>query len=921
VTRPLQRRMLHRRTVILSTAVLGLAVVMSSAAAGFPTASGAAPTSGLSPVTTTKVVTRTLTTAAGTKVIDKRTVTLHVAQTVGLRDRQEVDVSWSGAHPTGGVIANQNSSTALQEEYPFVLLECRGVDSTHVPAKKRLSPQTCWTNSTPERFQSDYNTQYPPWRLDEYASKAQRRALVDAPAKRPKECFGAAPEEYWVPFDAANGTVYEGGPNGCAGTAPEAVGDSNQSLPSNETYGATQTNGHGSTKFDLWTADTNASLGCTSEVKCALVAVPVMGISCDPGAEGLPAADKPPADEIADDTAQCEQTGHYGPGTIGDGAGHDDASVSGALWWAASNWRNRITVPLSFAQTADVCSVTGAGNAVDVYGSELMTQLTEQWAPKFCLTKSLFNFKHVQTGEPEARNLLASGGIDAAFTSEPQGASGYPEPTVNAPTAVSGFAVTFDVDNTENRPVDTLRLDPRLLAKLITESYPAVNQIQANDKSLSHNPLNITDDPEFQALNPGISTSSEVAATLLNLSSQSDVVYAMTSYINADPDARAWLNGKPDPWGMVVNPAYKKIALPVNTWPLLDTYEPKGIYKPGLNDCLFNTPVPYLPLVAAPVQRLSQISLAMQFALANSQTVCSQPLQGVSAGEKLIAIGRQNPGFRFMLGVTSIADAQRYRLDMASLETQTAATAAAKFTNTNGRTFVAPTIASMKAAVALAHPDSASGVWPINLNRLRTTPAGAQAYPGTMIIYTTVPTKGVPKSQAADYAKLLDYAAKQGQVRGFGNGQLPPGYLPMTKANGLGELASYTTRAAAAIKAQAGAVPPLVAPADTGQSGGNDNNGDTTTDQGGTTDTTGGGSSSTSIPPASPAPNPSSSDSPKSKGPTVAKTVTLATSPGVTTVASSTTAGLALPALLVVAILSGLLAPLATRWWGRRRLT
>ncbi len=898
----------------------GLAIALSGALVGLPTASGAPIRQASSATSVTHTVTRTVRTSSGSHVLDRKKVTLHVAQTQGLRDRQEVNVSWSGAHPTGGVIANQNSSTAQQEEYPFVLLECRGVDSTKVPAKQRLSPETCWTNATTERFQEDFNTvgdattAYPPWRLDQYGTKAQRSAVAGAPKKRPAACFGAAPSEYWVPFVAANGTHYNGGPDGCAGTAPEAVGDSNQTLPSNETFGATQTNGRGSTKFDMWTADTNASLGCSSVVKCALVAVPVMGVSCDPDAHGMPHSDRPPADEIAGDTSQCEATGHYAPGQLGDGAGHEDLAVSGALWWAASNWRNRITVPLTFAQTADVCDLVGASNAVDVYGSELMTQLTEQWAPKFCLSKSLFNFKHIQTGEPEARNLLASGGIDAAFTSDPQ-ASGYPEPTVEAPTAVSGFAVTFAVDNNAHRPVTTLRLDPRLLAKLMTESYPALADIKNGDSALSHNPLNITDDPEFQALNPGVSTSSEVAATLLDLSSQSDVVEALTSYINADPEARAWLNGKPDPWGMVVNKAYRGIKLPVNSWPLLDTYEPKDIYQAGLNDCLFNAPVPYLPLVAAPVQRLSQISLAMQFAIANSQTVCSQPLQGVSAGEKLVSVGRENPGFRFMLGVTSIADAQRYRLDMASLETQTAPTAAAKFTSTAGRTFVSPSDASMKAAMALAKPNSSSGTWPISQTKLRTAPAGAHAYPGTMVVYTAVPTKGLPHGLAVDYAKLLQYAATDGQHTGYGNGQLPPGYLPLTQAEGLAQLADYTTRAAAAVKAQNGALPALVGKPGAGTNGGD--GGGSGTGSGTGTGTGSGGDDNE--PGVTPPTTGSSKDKAAGTGttPTVAGTPS-ATSPGITAAASSTVAGTALPALLVLAILSGLIAPIIVRFRGRR---
>ena len=55
--------------------------------------------------------------------VDKRTVTLRVNETRDLRGRQEIVVSWSGAHPTGGIVADENSIDAQQEEYPVVLLE------------------------------------------------------------------------------------------------------------------------------------------------------------------------------------------------------------------------------------------------------------------------------------------------------------------------------------------------------------------------------------------------------------------------------------------------------------------------------------------------------------------------------------------------------------------------------------------------------------------------------------------------------------------------------------------------------------------------------------------------------------------------------------------------------------------------------
>src|SRR5262249_39079401 len=49
-----------------------------------------------------------------------------------------------------------------------------------------------------------------------------------------------------------------------------------------------------------------------------------------------------------------------------------------------------------------------------------------------------------------------------------------------------------------------------------------------------------------------------------------------------------------------------------------------------------------------------------------------------------------------------------------------------------------------------------------------------------------------------------------GQKPGLEIGQLPPGYLPLTPENGLGDLVSYTLLAADAVAAQTGEVPGVV---------------------------------------------------------------------------------------------------------------
>jgi hypothetical protein len=135
---------------------------------------------------------------------------------------------------------------------------------------------------------------------------------------------------------------------------------------------------------------------------------------------------------------------------------------------------------------------------------------------------------------------------------------------------------------------------------------------------------------------------------------------------------------------------------------------------------------------------------------------------------------------------------------------------ATTFSSGAGRTFVAPSDASLQAAARLLVPDESTGTWGIPPDAIRTKPGGADAYPGTMVLSAQVPTLGLPHTDAGRYAQFLRFAAGEGQTPGTSIGQLPPGYLPMTAANGLESLAAYTRLAAAAVEAQAGDLPPLV---------------------------------------------------------------------------------------------------------------
>ena len=132
---------------------------------------------------------------------------LDVDETTNLRGRQEIDVSWSGAHPTGGIVADQNSIAAQNEEYPFVLLECRGI-----------GPPACAPTSGQSRdlLDADLDRALPgqpsarrPTRRTGWTSTrraADCRTVVGAPlptADRVHRTSESAPVQHWVPFVAA----------------------------------------------------------------------------------------------------------------------------------------------------------------------------------------------------------------------------------------------------------------------------------------------------------------------------------------------------------------------------------------------------------------------------------------------------------------------------------------------------------------------------------------------------------------------------------------------------------------------------------------------------------------------------------------------------------------------------------------------
>ena len=737
--RVLRRRSAGAVVVLLAT---GAALVGTTAHANPSAGSGALRASSAHDTSwsATKTLTRTFTNADGSTFdFPSHRVTVKVDRTRNLRSRERVQISWQGAQPSAGRAANPYGENGLQQEYPVVIMECRGVDDPKLPASKRLSPDTCWTGSVAERSQVTRASSDSSWIHDLYASPADKAQLSGmSPFPDTTVCPTAQIPTYnthLTPFRNTKGRVY---PACDAAHMPPEAGVGAAFLP-NEIAAFTDTSGRGSVQFEVRTNVENESLGCSHTVACSIVVIPINGLSCD----------HPTSPPTTSDQA-CRRGGQFAPGSSNFASQGVDQAVSPSLWWSASNWNNRFSVPITFGLPPDTCDVLDPRAPTGFYGSELLSEAALQWAPAYCLNKKRFKFQMNAMSDAAGWNLMEAGGGVAAEVSSthPRTSS---DPVGFAPTAATGFSIGYVIDRPNNQGEYThLKLNARLLAKLITESYLG-SDLGRGHPGIGSNPLSILTDPEFQKLNPGLSTrDNEAAAALLSVSIPSDVVQRLTDYIAHDASAMAWMNGKPDQWGMKINPAYRGLKLPRDSWPLLDTFVPKTN-----DECHQKNKIVYFNALAAPVSTMATISGALLDGWPEVQTRCDKDL--ATGLFKLGRIDPQSYGSRFMLGLVTLGDVARYGLRSAALETRPGH-------------YVAPTQSSLAAALRLAKQTKPLQPFVMDMGALR---ASAHAYPGAMVVYTAAKTQHLAPADAAKVAEFIRVSTTEGQRAGSGNGQLP----------------------------------------------------------------------------------------------------------------------------------------------------
>lgn len=477
-------------------------------------------------------------------------------------------------------------------------------------------------------------------------------------------------------------------------------------------------------------------------------------------------------------------------------SGSDEINRSG-LWWDA--WEHHIAVKLDFKPLGVRCQIGAAER--QLAGSELIASAIASWQPELCSGENGSPFVLSEGSEADAvARAAGTNPSPLAFTSLPLDVArigGAVDPVTYAPVALSGIAISLSIDR-QPHPIDSspeekarsglpmteLKLNPRLVAKLLTSSYVDALPNGADKSHIGYksflepgkNPRTIVQDKEFQAINdPEWSRQIMIGASIADVlapSGRSDIATRLWEYVLADPAAKAWLDGEPDEYGMIVNPWYSTnpdvnptksgLALPMDNFPKADPVEKADttVTDPSDGTGAINL-VTWRPYTHSFADSAYHVLRGDGNILGAWDKFATPPKFGKAVRELF--------GSQKVVGLTTAPAAELYQTVVASLR------------NPAGQ-FISPTRDSMAAAAAAmtptpSQPDVVQYDWSGDAAKAATT-----SYPLTMPVYAALNPKQGDASLRAVYANLIRYAASEGQQPGTDIGDLPPGYAPLPQS-------------------------------------------------------------------------------------------------------------------------------------------
>ncbi len=124
--------------------------------------------------------------------------------------------------------------------------------------------------------------------------------------------------------------------------------------------------------------------------------------------------------------------------------------MSPSLWWSATNWRNRFSVPITFGLPPDTCDVLDPRSPTGFYGSELLSEAALQWSPAYCLRQGALQVPDERDVRHRRMEPDGGGGGAAAEVSSDR-TRDTSDPVGFAPTAVTGFSIGYVIDKPEQQ--------------------------------------------------------------------------------------------------------------------------------------------------------------------------------------------------------------------------------------------------------------------------------------------------------------------------------------------------------------------------------------------------------------------------------------------------------------------------------------
>lgn len=736
-----------------------LAVLLGAVALGIPTSAdegGALP--GSQGSDTSLPLTDSAVTISGRGSFADLELTIN--QTRNLAE-QAISIEWKGG------VRTQTSPGRFGAHF-VQIFQCWGDDDGTVPENPGPPPEQCVAGGYGARYGGFSGGIYP----EQFAITRE----ISNPGWENYNLLDGVPDPVgtalWRPFRAVDGTVVGAHTN--ASYRPSVGGEFWLNpyfnlLTTNEIPGAfTFPDGKGAELFQVLTGVQSSGLGCGQRVervgsdlripKCWLVIVP----RGDAKSENVGTPFEPTSADVGVATSPLAPTA----------------------------WKNRIAVQLEFNPVDSACRLGQDERRLS--GNETAFAAIASWQPALCAGQDLPPFSYAPVGDPAARRQLSTPSVGApgmVVVSQALAAEQVrtDNPVVYAPLTLSGLAIGLNIERKfvsevplEERSrlsgtrVAEINLTPRLVAKLLTQSYGRAISVGLRTPPydwLTNNAQSLLRDPDFIQFNPEfalLTTDNRNVASLTVPSGNSDAAQQLWEWILDDDEARAWLDGLPDEWEMVVNPIYSTNP-EVNTtgfafgspapvsFPKSDPYcyQPprlgsQGIVAPPLCGTDWSPYVSGFDQAAAITRRADDKA---KIVLNQSSTAWSQA-------------GPQSLGERAVVAVVDSSSAARYGLQVARLS--------GSDDNDADRRFLAPDEAALVAAVKAMRPGDETAV----LDPKLPAPA-AGAYPLTMVTYAAIAPLALDADARDDYASFLEYAVGPGQSRGSALGSLPVGYVPL----------------------------------------------------------------------------------------------------------------------------------------------